>query len=265
MGQTTGISWTTHTWNPFQGCTKISPGCTNCYMHRDMARYGKDPRNIHRSADATFSAPLAKHGRDGDGLWRGEWKWPDGGQVFTASWSDWGHAEVDPQWRRDAYAVIDARPALAFQVLTKRIAAQLWRDELPTTPRANVWLGTTIEDQRRADERGPRLAELPAALRFYSVEPLLERVKIPLDGIGWVIVGAESGGREARAIDVDAIRDVRDQALAAGVPIFVKQLGSVWARANHARSPHGADPAEWPADLRVQQMPRGVIGGVAVD
>ena len=258
MGQTTGISWTTHTWNPFQGCTKISPGCAHCYMHRDMARYGKDPRNIHRSADATFRAPL-KRTRDGS------WSWPDGGQVFTASWSDWGHDEVDPQWRRDAYAVIDARPALAFQVLTKRIQSQLWRDELPIVPRPNVWLGTTIEDQRRADERGPALADLPAALRFYSVEPMLERVRMPLAGIGWVIVGGESGGREARPIDVDAIRDVRDQAGAVGVPVFVKQLGSVWARANHARQPHGADPAEWPEDLRVQQMPRGVIGGVAVD
>jgi protein gp37 len=243
VGDNTAIEWTDATWNPWQGCTKVSPACKFCYMYRDKLRYGQDPATVIRSSRATFRKPLA---RTQDGAWR----WPDGDLVFTCSWSDWFHEDADA-WRDEAWEVIRQRPGLVFQILTKRperIEAHLPADWNGGWP--NVWLGVTVEDQQRAEERLPALWRVPAAVRFVSIEPLLgpvdlRTVKAPLDtyplvvdylhvepdgtpgGLDWVITGGESGAH-ARPMAAAWLRSLRDQCISAGVPHLFKQWGE-WA------------------------------------
>lgn len=326
MGEQTAIQWTTHTLNFWHGCRKVSAGCRFCYMYRDKERYGQDPAVVVRSSPQTFNAAVATHGRDkvdvetGTLAPKGSWKWPDGGRVFTCSWSDFFIEEADA-WRADAWDVIRRRPGLTWQILTKR--PELIRDRLPPDwggggGYPNVWLGISVEDQKAADARIPLLTEIPAAVRFLSIEPLLGPVDLsawfsapkpgmvwrecdcaaidPSDrpclscearcsGIGWVIVGGESGSATtSRDCRYEWIRDVVVASRRAGVPCFVKQLGSryldepnrlagarlplapdvrvegaytsgVMTTVRRLRHDHGGDMAEWPAQLRVRQFP----------
>ncbi len=134
MGEITGIGWTDATWNPWYGCSKVSPGCAHCYMFRDMKRYGSDPEVVTRSK-TKFDEPR-------------KWKTPR--RVFTCSWSDWFHEGADA-WRAEAWAIVRDTPHLTYQILTKRperIADHLppdWGEGYP-----NVWLGTSVENQRFA-------------------------------------------------------------------------------------------------------------------
>jgi protein gp37 len=163
MGEKSAIEWTQNTWNPWQGCRKVSPGCKFCYMYRDKIRYGQDPTIVVRSSPATFNAPL---------------KWKEPALVFTCSWSDWFVEEAD-SWRDEAWDIIRRTPHLTYQVLTKRperIANHLpadWGDGYP-----NVWLGTSVESQKYGMERIPLLQKIPAAVRFLSCEPLLGPVNL---------------------------------------------------------------------------------------
>jgi protein gp37 len=226
-------------------------------MYRDKRRYGQDPSEVKRSKQPTFYGPL---------------KWKDPALVFTCSWSDWFIEEADA-WREEAYDIIRRTPHLTYQILTKRperIGAH-WPDEAVDEnfhPLPNVWLGVSVES-RKYLHRIDVLREIPARLRFLSLEPLLEDLgELNLAGIGWVIVGGESGGAEARAIDMQWIRSIIAQCRAAGVPCFVKQLGAnqtdqQWAQLapelrlliTALKDPKGGKPEEWPADLRVRQMP----------
>jgi protein gp37 len=173
--------------------------------------------------------------------------------------------KVPTSWRVDLWSLIRSTPALDWFLLTKR--PQNIRDMLPTDwgeGWPNVWLGTTTENQEEANRRIPHLVAIPAAVRFLSVEPMLEAVDVvpwlvpPFhDGrapISWIIVGGESGGG-ARPMHPDWVRGLRDQVRAAGAKLFVKQVGS-----NHTLWPSvsgkGEDPAQWPADLRVQEFPQ---------
>lgn len=134
-------------------------------------------------------------------------------------------------------------------------------------PLPNVWLGVSAEDQQRADERIPELLATPAALRWVSVEPQIGPVDLSrwlgpatqargmFDGILWIVQGGESGPG-ARPFDLAWAESMRDACKAAGVPWFMKQLGSVWAREHDAVSRAGADPSEWPEALRVQEFPQ---------
>ena len=216
MGDTTGIEWTNKTWNPWHGCTKVSPGCAHCYMFRDKARYGQDPQLVKRSAPSTFRSPL---------------RWKEPALVFTCSWSDFFHEAAD-DWRADAWEIIRKTPHLTYQVLTKRperIAAHLPKDWGEGYP--NVWLGTSVENARWT-HRIQQLADVPARLRFLSCEPLLGHVSIAealLPSIHWVIAGGESGPK-ARPMDLDAARWLRDLCHYAGIPFFLKQLGG-WPNA----------------------------------
>lgn len=255
MGERTNIEWTDATWNPFRGCTKVSPGCASCYMFRDQERYGRDPSVVVRAAPATFNAPL-KWQRDRLKLPVGERR-PL--RVFTCSWSDWFHADADP-WRAEAWDIIRATPLITYQILTKRperIAACLPADWGSGYP--NVWLGVSAENQYWYDQRMTILVTVPARLRFVSAEPLLKPLDLRLDladepdwgvfrwhtracyaqadssaditGMGerpvdWVICGGESGGRPGhppRPMQADWVRSIRDQCAAVGVPLFVKQ------------------------------------------
>lgn len=235
MGERTGIEWTDATWNPWQGCHKVSPGCKNCYMFREKRAYGQEPNVVVRSKPQTFNLPRRL-------------RTPQ--RVFTCSWSDFFIEEADP-WRDEAWAIIRATPHLTYQILTKRI--ERVQPLLPWsygTPWPHVWIIVSVEDQLRADQRVPELLRVNAAIRGVSYEPALVSVDFsrwlyhgdtcgfalygdpaictcaapPLD---WLIVGGESGP-SARPMHTSWARAVRDQCQAAGVPFFFKQWGE-WA------------------------------------
>lgn len=206
MSDKTGIEWTDATWNPWYGCHKVSPGCKFCYMFREQVRYGKDPNVVTRSK-TKFTEPL---------------KWKEPRMVFTCSWSDWLIEEADP-WRPEAYEVIRQTPQHTYQILTKR-PERYAGGQLALPMPANVWYGVSVENRKNL-WRIDALRQFPAAVRFLSLEPLLEDLgELNLSGIGWVIAGGESGPA-ARSASPDWFRSIRDQCQAAGVPFFFKQWG----------------------------------------
>lgn len=214
MSDATRISWTDRTWNPWQGCTRVSPGCANCYMFAEReGRYGIPSGTVTRSSAATFRKPLSR-------------AWASPAKVFTCSWSDWFHHGAD-DWRAEAWEIIRQTPHLTYQLLTKRperIAHHLppgWGDGWP-----NVWIGVSVESQQQ-EHRAQLLATIPARLRFISAEPLLGPITLSpaaLAAVGWVIGGGESGPR-ARSADLDWFRSLEHQCRSAGVPYWHKQNG----------------------------------------
>ena len=269
MAETTEISWCDSTMNPWIGCTKVSPGCDNCYAatqdkfrkwtpegwggprQRTSAANWKKPLQWNRDATAF----QAQHGRRQ--------------RVFCASLADVFDNEVPEEWRFDLYELWDQTPHLDWLVLTKRIgnAAKMlpWvadNDQPGCAPLPNVWLGATIVNQEEADRDIPKLLAVPARVRFLSCEPLLGPVDLrtlhhdgtveinaltgdhgvtrPLAGrsdrrIDWVIVGGESGPG-ARPMHPAWARSLRDQCAAADVPFHFKQWGE-WAE--HVGRPCG--------------------------
>lgn len=263
MGEHTEISWTNSTWNPNTGCTKVSAGCKNCYMYRDMTRYGKDPTVVKRTAPGTFNGPIIRK-RDG------AFKLP-GPLIFTASWTDIFHIDIDAD-RPEIWEIIRKRgeieraeglPTSYFQVLTKR--ADRIADHLPPDwgPEGwpNVWLGVTVDDQD-GTKRAEALAKIPAVVRFLSYEPACGPVKwrpvLASGRIDWLISGGESGGKEARPAHPDWFRAARDACGEFGVAYHHKQNGEWAPRAAkdegrwinetgaHADYAHPATP-EWTA------------------
>jgi len=228
------IEWTDHTFNPWMGCTKISPGCLNCYAARQT--------NVWQHGRVVWG-PSGTRVRTKPDYWKNPRKWNREAQraetrlrVFCASLADvfedgWDET-LDPI-RRDLFVLIKETPHLDWLLLTKRpeqIAPTLERLGLPNDyflSLGNVWLGTTVEDQPRATLRVPILTEVPAVVHFLSCEPLLGSIPdLPLDDIEWVIAGGESGPG-ARPMEADWAREVRDQCLAAGVGFHFKQWGGV--------------------------------------
>jgi protein gp37 len=219
VGDKSAIEWTDATWNFLTGCTKISPGCDHCYADALARRLKATGAARYRNGfqltyhPDVLSLPLT-------------WKRPR--RIFVNSMSDLFHEDVPIEWIREGFKVMAATPWHTYQILTKR-ADRVRRlgPELDWPP--NVWMGVSIENQVYAF-RARRLREVAAAVRFLSVEPLLGPVKLDLDGIHWVIVGGESGPH-ARPMDLEWVRQVRDQCLAAGVAFFFKQWGGRWPKA----------------------------------
>lgn len=212
MADSTIIAWTNKTWNPWRGCAKVSPGCTNCYMFTAQSRYGRDPSVVVRTK--TWRDPV-KWQREASEL--GE-RW----RVFTCSWSDWFHRDADP-WRDEAWALVKSCPNLDFQILTKR--PERIERSLPLDwgrGYANVWLGVSVESDRfvyRADV----LRTIPATIRFISAEPLLGPLpSLNLQGIDWLIVGGESGPGY-RPMSEEWATDLLTKARANGTAYFFKQ------------------------------------------
>lgn len=261
MGTTTGIGWTDHTANFWMGCQRVSPGCENCYAETLVTGRMKLP---------VWGPPKTTKRQRAKGVWSEVPRWNAAARregvrrkVFVSSLADIfeDHPDVAP-WRADALALLERCTALDVQLLTKRpqnILAMVPPSWLTAWP-AHVWIGTTVEDQRRAEERIPHLLRVPARVRFLSCEPLLERVdlvhvverRIPGEpwadveydalrgfcgataaddgpearGLQWVIVGGESGPG-ARPFDLAWARSILRQCAEAGVPAFCKQLGAV--------------------------------------
>ena len=251
MSENTKIEWCDHTFNPWVGCTKISPACDHCYAEGWAKRSGQVvwSGERKRTSIANWRLPL-KWNREAEASGTRP-------KVFCASLADVFDNEVDPVWFTDLFELIEATPNLDWLLLTKRIGnvAKMVADgRWFPTHWPNVWIGATICNQAEADRDIPKLLAVPAAKRFLSMEPLLSPVErglqcenwsneIVMDpetgayecckacdftGIGnaidWVIVGGESG-YNARPMHPDWARSLRDQCDAAGVPFLFKQHG----------------------------------------
>lgn len=214
MGDKTGIEWTDATWNPVTGCTKISPGCKNCYADRLAARLNAmgNPR-YRRGFEITLHPDLLTLPA----------RWRHSRTIFVNSMSDLFHESIPTSYIQEIFKVMQASPRHTFQVLTKR--SERLSEIAPRLPwPPNVWQGVSVESEEYAF-RVEHLRKVPAAVRFLSVEPLLGPVrKLGLDGIHWVIVGGESGpGR--REPSPDWVREIRDICISENVPFFFKQWG----------------------------------------
>jgi len=289
MSAKSKIQWTQRpgtvgrTWNPCRGCSLVSEGCTNCY-----AMYAAHRMENNQTLKGAYSGltRMTEHGP----VWTGgirlvhealeqPYHWKEPSTVFVNSMSDLFHEGVPFHFISRVLEVITKTPQHTYLVLTKR--AQRMREALGPRgtgfyaaegpvpcPQPNLWLGVSVENAQAAEMRVGWLQRSPAAVRFLSVEPLLEAVDLDahlLEDINWVIVGGESGPR-SRPCNVEWIRSVVAQAQAASIPIFVKQLGAkvevvyrspednAW---DHPVFPpkdrKGGDPDEWPEDLRIRE------------
>lgn len=266
----TGIAWTDRTWNVATGCSKVSQGCKHCYAERIFHRPypGRDFTDVRTHPDR-LDQPL--HIRKPQ-------------RIFVNSMSDLFHEDVPDDFLDSVFTTMRRCEVMGkghiFQVLTKRPQRMLdFMRPIPTP--GNLWLGVSVEDQETAYERINLLLSTPAAVRFVSYEPALGPVNFKpwLKPIGvvspdphgrdqaldWIIVGGESGPK-ARPFNIEWASSTIEQCKAAGCAVFVKQLGSmpyqaddraIWSYPSNRHLKHraGADPSEWPQDLRVQCFP----------
>ena len=285
MSDRSAIEWTDATWNPIRGvtgrhsCVKISEGCANCYAERMNIRFGGPAYTVGadtlRLDEEALTLPL---------------RWKNPRRIFVCSMTDLFEERVKDDWIDRLWAVMALTQRHTYQILTKRAERmqaylsnqdQAWRvliemdalcgPKIPpgvdqhgssSVPLVNVWLGVSVENQARADERIPRLLQTPARERFLSAEPLLGPINLatinartstrshdsgrmdvlrgvaiyptshpeypeqgyPMRPLDWVIVGGESGPG-ARPMRPEWARSIRDHCVAAGVPFFFKQHG----------------------------------------
>ncbi|ACL58708.1 phage Gp37/Gp68 family protein [Methylobacterium nodulans] len=258
MAENSKIEWCHHTFNPWVGCTRISPACDHCYAEAWAKRTGQPhlwTGERRRTSASNWQQPLKW---DRAAAAAGERH-----RVFCASLADFFDNQVPSRWRDDAWHLINQTPHLDWMLLTKRpqniakmlpgpaIGAPAWGEGWP-----NVWLGTTIEDRARLRNL-EALRAVPARVRFLSCEPLLEDLgQVDLTGIHLVIVGGESGPG-ARPMHPDWARSLRDQCQTAGVAFHFKQHGhyaEVSPEDHHRdyiRAANGKGP--WPFDRVVDR------------
>jgi len=259
MSANTKIEWADHTFNPWEGCQKVGPGCDHCYAEHRNARFA--------GGQAINWGPGAPRRRTSEANWRKPLAWNANHEaflaahgrrqrVFCASLADVFDNAVDREWRDDLATVILSTPNLDWLLLTKRIgnAGEMLGEMFLDGPPDNLWLGATIVNPEEADRDITKLLAVPARVRFLSMEPLLGPVDLGLmcenwsddivmdpetgarecckkcdytgvgNAIDWVIVGGESGPN-ARPMHPDWARSLRDQCQAAGVPFMFKQWG----------------------------------------
>ncbi len=254
----TKIEWTDETWNPVTGCTKVSEGCRNCYAERIAKRFphdGSAPGNKTNPFEEVITHP----GRLNQPL-----HWKKVRRIFVCSMGDLFHEDVPDKFLDDVFWKMEITVRHTFQVLTKRPKRMM--DYLSSRwsfmqPPKNIWLGTSVEDQKTADDRIPLLLQIPAAVRFVSYEPALgpvdfRNVKMRMVGgevvcidaltsewvpgepsptknhLDWIIAGGESGPH-ARPTHPEWFRSVRDECFATEVPFFFKQWGE-WVTENQS-------------------------------
>jgi protein gp37 len=214
MAQKTSIEWTEATWNPVTGCTKVSPGCKNCYAERFAHRLqaAGNPSYVN-GFDVTMhermlTLPL---------------KWRKSQSIFVNSMSDLFHEEIPDDFIFRVFDIMNQAQWHRFQILTKRSErlVQL-NQQLRWAP--NIWMGVSVEDSDRT-YRIEHLRQSGAALKFLSLEPLLSAIDgVDLRGIDWVVLGGESGPG-SRAMEVSWVTSIRDQCQRNNVPFFFKQWG----------------------------------------
>lgn len=270
MGQNSLIQWTDHTFNPWRGCMKVSAGCKNCYAETFVTKrqglpvWGQDAaRKV--AAESTWREPLKWNKQAlADSTRR---------RVFCASLADIFEGYKGPDAaavtgaRQRLFALTQSTPGLLWLLLTKRpenvlpmVPSEWLSDSWPS----NVWVGFTAEDQENFDARWQHAQRIPAPVIFTSIEPQIGPVVLPADYLNrgqsvWPFIGGESG-HGAREFNPAWADRIVSQCLAAGVPVFVKQMGSSPTLRSGSgwgpiRDKKGGDPAEWPAQLRVRQIP----------
>lgn len=242
MGKETAIEWTDHTFNPWIGCTKVSAACDHCYAETLMdtrwgkVKWGAGEKRV-RTSEANWRQPLAwDRAAKAAGIRR---------RVFCASLADVFDNEVEDGWRFDLMQVIRGTPNLDWLLLTKRpqVAAKWWRHQAMPD---NIWLGTTVEDQKMADLRIPILFDIPTKVRFLSVEPMLGRIFVPRYSVDWIIVGGESGAG-ARPMNLSWAEEIQRDCKETGIAFFMKQLGGARDKRDRLE--------DFPAPLRVREFP----------
>ena len=219
MSTRSKIEWTENTWNPVTGCTKISPGCKNCYAEKLAGRLKlMGVKSYSNGFKLTLHPERLRDlkARKKPTVW------------FVNSMSDLFHERVPFSFIDNIFESILETPQHRYQVLTKRPLVMERYFSKRSVP-ANVWLGTSVEDRKYGVPRIDPLRRINAKVRFLSIEPLLEDLgEINLADMSWVIVGGESGTK-ARPMNPDWARSIRDQCENAKVPFFFKQWGSYGA------------------------------------
>lgn len=220
MSDRSKIEWTDFSWNPVRGCTKISAGCKHCYAETFAERWRGTPGHPYEQGFNLRLVPgkLAEPAR---------MRKPR--RIFVNSMSDLFHEGIPRDYVAAVFEVMHLADWHVYQVLTKR--SEVMRDYLEMTwddfPDPHVWVGVSVENRRHGVPRIQHLKETPAAVRFLSIEPLLEDLGcLDLTGIDWVIVGGESGP-SARPMLAEWVLKVRDQCREQGVRFFFKQWGGV--------------------------------------
>lgn len=255
MGKETGISWTDHTFNPWWGCTRVSPGCEHCYAETLAKRTGHHiwgPTERRFFGDKHWNEPLAWNEQAEK---EGKVK-----RVFCASMADvFEIFDGLDQQRERLWELVSKTPYLEWLILTKRPENILTR--IPTQlsyPTSNVRMGVTAEDQKYGNIRIPELLRVWEGKNFVSYEPALGPLHIGRwirptgpdfkfeSALDWIICGGESGAG-CRPMNLDWARHLRSECRTANVPFFFKQIGG-FPDKHH-------DPAGWPEDLRVQEFP----------
>lgn len=243
--ENTAIEYTTHTWSPWYGCTRISSGCQNCFAERWAKRFGivqwgkGKPRRL--ASIEQWRKPL-------------DWNERTPGASVLIDLCDPFDPDVDKNWREQMFWTIERTPRLTWLLLTKRPghALQYWPTSWCRRPPTNALIGVSVEDQASADDRIPLLLKVPSERRWISAEPLLGPIDLHLhetaqgsgrirDGVHWIVVGGESGPG-ARECRLEWVQSIVEQSRGAEIPCFVKQLGSracVAGRAMRLRHPKG--------------------------
>ena len=276
MGEVTGIAWCDHTFNPWWGCQRISPGCERCYAESFAKRVGflgkRSATNVALGLPMLWGPGGARRVFR-DKHWAEPLAWDlaarragDRRRVFCASMADvFDEDERCASERSRLFRLIEDTPHLDWLLLTKRAHAMLplaraagWAGAWPS----NVWAGVTAENAEWAMRRVHHLLDVPADVRFVSYEPaigsLFDDRAAGLEDVDWIICGGESG-HSARPFELSWARQVLDFCVTASVAPFVKQMGSNPHDQNgrlRLRDAKGGDPDEWPEDLRVQEFPR---------
>jgi protein gp37 len=250
MSLNSEIEWTDATWNPVRGCTKISPGCKHCYAETFAERFrGVKGHPYERGFDLRLvPTKLAEPLR---------WRSPK--MIFVNSMSDLFHDNVPDDYISAVAKVMVTAKWHTYQVLTKRSERlkTLLNSKLSfAAKRPHIWWGVSVEDQKYGVPRIADLQKAKASVRFLSVEPLLEDLgTLNLRGVGWVIVGGESGAG-ARPLEKEWVVSVRDQCQLAAIPFFFKQWGGV-RKSEAGRELDGRTYDEFPGRVRHAVLPPG--------
>lgn len=254
MSDKSKIEWTGASWNPVRGCTKVSPGCKHCYAETFAERFRGVPGHPYEEG---FDLRLVPEKLEEPLSWRKPRR------IFVNSMSDLFHEGIPDDYILKVAEVMAKANWHTYQVLTKRSARMTTLHNAILRPYArlsHIWWGVSVEDKKYGLPRIDHLRAADIAVRFLSIEPLLEDIgNLNLDGIHWVIVGAESG-HGARPFDLQWARSIIAQCREQRVPCFVKQIGR---RPTDGGIPialalsefKGGNPAEWPTDLRVREFP----------
>src|SRR3954453_7092451 len=238
MAENSAIEWTDTTWNPVTGCTKISPGCDNCYAARFSERFRGVPGHPFETG---FDLTL----RPARLLQPLKWKRPR--MIFVNSMSDLFHKQIPKSYISQVFDTMEKADWHIYQVLTKRssLLQRFVNDRYKNRKApAHIWLGTSVENEQAAS-RIAHLQNSNAGFRFLSIEPLISPMgKLDLRGIHWVIVGGESGPH-ARPMEPEWVIDIRNQCIRSKVAFFFKQWGG-WSPKTGGRLLEGKEWSQFP-------------------